>query len=1183
MKRTERGTRRVFSILLTLLMILTLVPTTVFAAGSTIKTNKDTYEVGEAIMVTASTDVEGAWVSIIKEADADNATSYYWYYVDGSDSDSGKSWKDGETYNIYDAVCSNREGYSTAWQLKPGNYRIVMLKGNYELITEKKITLTASTATETSIRAEKDVFTEGDPIRLQVDGAGDQAWVGVYAGNRQDTDDFSGDYGMYWFYAPNHNGAMLDVLSMADSTSAGGAFTPGKYTAVLFTASSAVDKVVHFSVEPSEVPIVPLATDKEVYAWGEPIMVTTNYNAPGAWVGLYKKGETYDPNAGGVKSIFWYYLADTAVTVTNPMNILKARDENDRGGEYIAGEYTVVLFAGDNYNVYSTVDITVTREESGRTVVPPTCTEEGYTLVTYTDGTSEKIDIVPALGHEWGDWTYNAADKTHTHVCTHDSAHSETADCTFDEGAVIKEATETENGIKRFTCTVCGGTYDEEISKKEVDRTEVIKPATCEEEGILRTWYTDGTYIDTAIPKLGHAYGEWVYNEETHQHTKTCANDPSHVITENCTFTATTENGVVTHTCTVCGGSYTSVLLATDKEVYKIGEPIMVTTDYSAEGAWVGLYKKGDIYGEGAGSVKSIFWYYLSEQPNPTNILKTRNENFRDADYGAGEFVVILFADGGYDAIAQVEITVETVDVSDTVFTLTVNGQVCQDNEEITLPAGTEKIVYSVTAKGETGTSWIGRYNKRFGKNYDFGSTPSDDWYYVGEYNGKELVIDKPEAGAYTLVLFGDGAYGNVLQVVYIVVEEEVASEEIIKEPTCTDYGTKKVTYPNGKEDFIPIPPLGHEWGDWTYNAADKTHSRICARCSQVDTLPCTFDEGTVIREATETETGIMRYTCTVCGGTYDEVIPNPVPEHVVLRLYGDTRYQTALLQAEVLKLVLGVEKFDAIIVATGTNYADALSGAYLGYVKKAPILLVRGDVVEDVKAYIQANLTDGGTVYLLGGKAVVPEAVTIGLENAVVKRLEGATRYETNIAILKEAGVTNQDILIADGTNFADSLSASAAMRPILLVRRALNDEQRAYLKTLPGNDYYLIGGEGVLPPALESEIRNDYGKVTRLGGKDRYETSVKVAKAFFPETTGAVVAYAMNYPDGLCGGTLAAYLGGPLLLARDGRTAAIVEYTTGAAITDGIVLGGPGLVSDESVRSIFGMGETEQIVVLH
>ena len=73
------------------------------------------------------------------------------------------------------------------------------------------------------------------------------------------------------------------------------------------------------------------------------------------------------------------------------------------------------------------------------------------------------------------------------------------------------------------------------------------------------------------------------------------------------------------------------------------------------------------------------------------------------------------------------------------------------------------------------------------------------------------------------------------------------------------------------------------------------------------------------------------------------------------------------------------------------------------------------------------------------------------------------------------------------------------------------------------------------------------------------------------------------MNYPDGLCGGTLAAYLGGPLLLARDGRTAAIVEYTTGAAITDGIVLGGPGLVSDESVRSIFGMGETEQIVVLH
>ena len=45
---------------------------------------------------------------------------------------------------------------------------------------------------------------------------------------------------------------------------------------------------------------------------------------------------------------------------------------------------------------------------------------------------------------------------------------------------------------------------------------------------------------------------------------------------------------------------------------------------------------------------------------------------------------------------------------------------------------------------------------------------------------------------------------------------------------------------------------------------------------------------------------------------------------------------------ADELKAVLGVEKFDAVILATGKNFADALGGGYLAARKSAPILLTK-------------------------------------------------------------------------------------------------------------------------------------------------------------------------------------------------------------------------------------------------
>ena len=288
-------------------------------------------------------------------------------------------------------------------------------------------------------------------------------------------------------------------------------------------------------------------------------------------------------------------------------------------------------------------------------------------------------------------------------------------------------------------------------------------------------------------------------------------------------------------------------------------------------------------------------------------------------------------------------------------------------------------------------------------------------------------------------------------------------------------------------------------------------------------------------------------------------------------RISGKTRYETSFKTAEVFQEKLGGKKFNNVIIASGTNFADALSGSYLAYVKNAPIIMTNGKNAQDVKAYIKDNLKKGGTVYILGGTAAVPEGVGCGLKDYTVKRLSGATRYETNLEILKEAGVSGREILVCTGKNFADSLSGSAAKRPILLVPGYLSGKQKSFLSSLSGNEFYILGGTAAVSSAMESAI-GQYGTVQRIGGATRYETSVLIAETFFDSPKSLVLAYSNNFPDGLCGGPLAMSMDAPLILTCTGREAAAKAYAESNGIYEGIVLGGNILIDDTTVGNIFG-----------
>ena len=113
------------------------------------------------------------------------------------------------------------------------------------------------------------------------------------------------------------------------------------------------------------------------------------------------------------------------------------------------------------------------------------------------------------------------------------TAGSETCQHVWDNGKVTKEPTETETGVKTFTCTRCGETKTEVIPplSHKHSYTAVVTPPTCTEKGYTtHTCSCGDSYVDTYTAALGH---DWDSGTVTKEPTAT-------------------ETGVRTYTCTRC-------------------------------------------------------------------------------------------------------------------------------------------------------------------------------------------------------------------------------------------------------------------------------------------------------------------------------------------------------------------------------------------------------------------------------------------------------------------------------------------------------------------------------------------------------------------------------------------------------------------------------------------------------
>ena len=297
----------------------------------------------------------------------------------------------------------------------------------------------------------------------------------------------------------------------------------------------------------------------------------------------------------------------------------------------------------------------------------------------------------------------------------------------------------------------------------------------------------------------------------------------------------------------------------------------------------------------------------------------------------------------------------------------------------------------------------------------------------------------------------------------------------------------------------------------------------------------------------------------------------------VVKRLAGDDRYETAIKISKD-----NFKSADTVVLASGTNSADALAASSLATSKSAPILLTkRNEIGKNV--FDEIKRLNANNVIVVGGKVSISEKVVSDLKNKniTVKRLAGDSRYETSYEIAKELLKSNKakEAIIVNGFKNVDALSVSSLATkenlPILL-----NDGNRLSkdIKNIVGDSnikkMYIIGGRASLPRKIEDNIKDLNIEFERLAGEDRYETSSKIAKYAYENSDKVILASGENSIDALAAGVLTKMEKAPMLLVQKRRIPkSISNRIEESKAKKFLLIGGEKTISDRVKDKVEGL----------
>ncbi|MDU1213915.1 cell wall-binding repeat-containing protein [Finegoldia magna] len=192
-----------------------------------------------------------------------------------------------------------------------------------------------------------------------------------------------------------------------------------------------------------------------------------------------------------------------------------------------------------------------------------------------------------------------------------------------------------------------------------------------------------------------------------------------------------------------------------------------------------------------------------------------------------------------------------------------------------------------------------------------------------------------------------------------------------------------------------------------------------------------------------------------------------------------------------------------------------------------------------------------------------------------VPTRIAGQNRYESAAQISREQFTNAKKVIVVNSQKYADALSAttlSDGRYSILYTEKdSLPTATRNEIQRLNPIEVYLLGGKQSISDGIENILKKYANKVTRIAGKDRYETSAKVAA--MSNKKNIVIASGENFSDPLYASSYA-YSNNAKILLSSGKTLSreTRDYLlrNKSKIGNVTVVGGGKSISSSTVRYI-------------
>ena len=238
-----------------------------------------------------------------------------------------------------------------------------------------------------------------------------------------------------------------------------------------------------------------------------------------------------------------------------------------------------------------------------------------------------------------------------------------------------------------------------------------------------------------------------------------------------------------------------------------------------------------------------------------------------------------------------------------------------------------------------------------------------------------------------------------------------------------------------------------------------------------------------------------------------------------VTRIAGEDRIATSI---EISKNMFN--ESDNVVLASGFNFADALSAGQLAAALNAPLILSKDQL--DSRTSDEIAKLKPKNMYIVGGENALSSNIEESVKSVVndinIERLKGNDRYETSVKVMEKTKefVDAEYLLIASGKNFPDALSATSFMadHKALMVLSDGNSYPKSNLKEIA------IGGVNQLP------LNGFTGE--RIAGNDRYQTALAIARRSFENNENAILANSKVFADSLSAVSVAKNYKAPIIL---------------------------------------------------